>query len=194
KKKKTENKNEKKKGHMEIKDVNEKINEKINEEKNEKINEEKNEEKNEKINEEKNEDTNKDPYEEKENDNIPLGDHHSVQYNIFTFSILNKKEPDLKKIQFSNIILPIKKMIICPYDEKIIILLSHKSIVYIITNKNNDDLKNMFIIKELIFNSPIITTTWIDNYIFLIYFLNNELIFLSFAKPCRNLYFYKCIN
>ncbi|EWC89664.1 hypothetical protein PFNF54_01465, partial [Plasmodium falciparum NF54] len=85
-------------------------------------------------------------------------------------------------------------MIICPYDEKIIILLSHKSIVYIITNKNNDDLKNMFIIKELIFNSPIITTTWIDNYIFLIYFLNNELIFLSFAKPCRNLYFYKCIN
>ncbi|EUR79103.1 hypothetical protein PFBG_00593 [Plasmodium falciparum 7G8] len=184
KKKKTDNKNEKKKGHMEIKDVNEKINEKINEEKNE----------NEKINEEKNEDTNKDPYEEKENDNIPLGDHHSVQYNIFTFSILNKKEPDLKKIQFSNIILPIKKMIICPYDEKIIILLSHKSIVYIITNKNNDDLKNMFIIKELIFNSPIITTTWIDNYIFLIYFLNNELIFLSFAKPCRNLYFYKCIN
>ncbi|CRG94339.1 conserved Plasmodium protein, unknown function [Plasmodium gallinaceum] len=120
--------------------------------------------------------------------------YNNKEYFVYIFELLNKKEVSLKKVFIPNASINLKKIALCPYDESKIIFLSKKSIVYSILNKNSVNLKNVNASKELIFNNSIITTIWIDFYIFIICFENNKLLFLNFSNNSRHFLCFKCFN
>ncbi|SBT31644.1 conserved Plasmodium protein, unknown function [Plasmodium ovale wallikeri] len=118
----------------------------------------------------------------------------NADYFLYIFGILGEKRQSLKKMLISNTSYKLKKMIVCPYDESKIILLSKKSILFNMMKKKPVNLKNGNVSKELVFNSYIVTTTWLDFYIFVVCLSNNELLFFKFSENSGNFLCFKCVN
>ncbi|VTZ67044.1 conserved Plasmodium protein, unknown function [Plasmodium chabaudi chabaudi] len=124
------------------------------------------------------------------------------EYSLQIFETENKnsgKRKAIKKVLISSSSLKLKKLVICPYDNSKIVILSKKSLIFVNsksykTKVKDTNLRDGDYSKELIFNSNIVTSTWLDFYIFVISLSNNQLLFFNFQNNTRHFLFIKTLN
>ncbi|KEG00502.1 hypothetical protein YYE_04686 [Plasmodium vinckei vinckei] len=119
------------------------------------------------------------------------------EYSLQIFET-EKKNSEPKKVIISSS-LKLKKLMICPYDNSKIVILSRKNIIFVNsksykTKIKDTNLKDGDYSKELIFNSNIVASTWLDFYVFVISLSNNQLLFFNFQNNTRHFLFIKTLN
>ncbi|CAD2085390.1 conserved Plasmodium protein, unknown function [Plasmodium vinckei brucechwatti] len=123
------------------------------------------------------------------------------EYSLQIFETENKNSKQkkvIKKVLISSS-LKLKKLMICPYDNNKIVIVSKKSIIFVNSKSYKTKIKDTNLrdgdyFKELIFNSNIVASTWLDSYIFVISLSNNQLLFFNFQNNTRHFLFIKTLN
>ncbi|SCO65618.1 conserved Plasmodium protein, unknown function [Plasmodium vivax] len=106
----------------------------------------------------------------------------------------NKKEPP-EVIATHKSPSKFKKMVVCPYDGKKIMLLSKRSVFFVATSNEQPSKENVRIVeRELLLNSPIVAASWLDFHVFTICLSNNELLFFDLSTDSRHLPRLRCHN
>ncbi|KJP85300.1 hypothetical protein AK88_05082 [Plasmodium fragile] len=117
------------------------------------------------------------------------------EYLICTLKLSRNKKEDLEIIATHKSSSIFKKMMVCPYDGKKIILVSQKSVFFVSTSNEHLLKENVTTVKkELFVNSPIVATSWLDFHIFTICLSNNEVLFFNLSTNSRDLPRLRCHN
>ncbi|EUD66776.1 hypothetical protein C922_02761 [Plasmodium inui San Antonio 1] len=107
----------------------------------------------------------------------------------------NKKEENPEVIATHKSSSRFKKMMVCPYNGKKIILVSKRSVFFVATSNEQPSKGNVTTVsKELFLNSPIVATSWLDFHVFTICLSNNELLFFDLSTNSRHLPRVRCHN
>eukprot|EP00366_Plasmodium_knowlesi_P000403 XP_002257900.1 hypothetical protein, conserved in Plasmodium species [Plasmodium knowlesi strain H] len=118
-----------------------------------------------------------------------------ADYLICSLKLATNKKEELKVIGTHKSTSSFKKMMVCPYDEKKIILVSKRSVLFLSTSNEHLPKGNVTnVTKELSLNSPVVATSWLDFHIFTICLHNNELLFFDLSTNSRDLPRLRCYN
>ncbi|ANQ06347.1 Uncharacterized protein PCOAH_00009230 [Plasmodium coatneyi] len=118
-----------------------------------------------------------------------------ADYLLCSLKLVSNKKGDLEVIATHKSSSSFKKMMVCPYDGKKIILVSKRSVLFVATSNEQLTKSNVTTaVKELSLNSPVVATSWLDFHVFTICLSNNEVLFFDLSTNSTDLPRLRCHN